>query len=463
MRYRVFLTVLLTLLLSLSKESVPTETPNPSATTTQTTSESVPTETPNPSATTTQTTSESVPTETPNPSATTTQTTSESVPTETPNPSATTTQTTSESVPTETPNPSATTTQTTSGNFCNPDPCGQKLATCIALNSTFTCQCQYGFYYRNKDCHRGKLFPGVITLEGLYSNSVQILNSVQYEEVYQNVTKFFKDAFSSLMDFEQTVIVKIQPQEESRASLRMKVTVANLFMENTMVDNKTVNSVIKAAEEKSTYVSDYSSTTYCEVFNCDTQTTHCKENVFPKCICKNGFSKTEWDDRSCSDCSEDCSAEENEYCAKEKGVPVCKCLPNFEKKNAKCVSCSVGYSGENCKNNSELILIIVGTVFGAIILILVIVITIVSVRAKHKQDPEKKKLIKSGYANPNTSDDRQTTMFPRVQTTSGHANPGYQPNNPYEMRSSNGRRFPERDYDDMYEISREPEGFRVRY
>lgn len=38
-----------------------------------------------------------------------------------------------------------------------------------------------------------------------------------------------------------------------------------------------------------------------------------------------------------TDCSKDCSAEENKYCAKEKGTPTCKCMPNFEKKNDKCV------------------------------------------------------------------------------------------------------------------------------
>ncbi|KFQ21366.1 hypothetical protein N331_05213, partial [Merops nubicus] len=48
----------------------------------------------------------------------------------------------------------------------------------------------------------------------------------------------------------------------------------------------------------------------------------------------------------------------------------------------------------------------------------------------------KKSLIKSRYSNSNPSDDRQTTIFPRVQTTSGHVNTGYQPNNPYEMRSA---------------------------
>ncbi|KFP43179.1 hypothetical protein N324_00346, partial [Chlamydotis macqueenii] len=53
----------------------------------------------------------------------------------------------------------------------------------------------------------------------------------------------------------------------------------------------------------------------------------------------------------------------------------------------------------------------------------------------------RKSLIKSKYSDSNTSDDRQTMMFPRVQTTSGHANPGYQPNNPYEVHSANRSRF----------------------
>ncbi|KFZ50530.1 hypothetical protein N338_12334, partial [Podiceps cristatus] len=53
----------------------------------------------------------------------------------------------------------------------------------------------------------------------------------------------------------------------------------------------------------------------------------------------------------------------------------------------------------------------------------------------------KKRLMKYGYSNPDESVHRETMMFPRVQTTSGHANPGYQPNNPYEMHSANRGRF----------------------
>ncbi|XP_009639124.1 mucin-13 [Egretta garzetta] len=349
------------------------------------------------------------------------------------------------------------------GDLCHLDPCGKKLAQCVVLNSNFTCLCQYGFYYSDKDCHRGLIFPGVITVKGSYSDNVQIVNSVEYEEVFQNTTNFFRDALGELPGFVQTVIVEIQPLEKGRTARPMSVTVTNLFRENSDVNNETVTSAIMNATGSSSYVSHYRGASYCAAFNCDERTTTCEESMFPKCICQSPYSKTKWDDRSCSDCSKNCSEEENEYCAKEKGVPVCKCMPDFKKKDGKCVSCPVGYSGENCKNDRELILIIVGTVFGAIILSLVIAVSVVSVRAKHKQDPEKKRLIKSEYSNPNTSEDRQTTMFPRVQTTtSGHTNPGYQPNNPYQMRSSDRGRFPNRDYDDLYEASREPEGFRMQ-
>ncbi|XP_010085819.1 PREDICTED: mucin-13, partial [Pterocles gutturalis] len=346
------------------------------------------------------------------------------------------------------------------GNLCNPNPCGTNLAECVALNSISVCQCRYGYYYSDKDCHRGKIYPGVITLKDSYSDSVQTINSVQYQEVFQNVTAFFKNAFHNLSSYAQTVIVEILPLKEGRAALPRSVVVINLFMENSTVNNETVTSAIEKATTNSSYVSQYRGTTYCAVFNCDPETTECIEDMFPMCTCQTGFSKTEWDERSCSDCS-NCSAEENKYCAKENGVPTCKCMSNFEMKNGKCVFCPVGYSGDNCNNNRELILIIVGTVFGAIILILAIAISIISIRAKHKKDPERKSLIKSGYSNPNAFDDRETTIFPRVQTTSGHANPGYQPNNPYEMRSTNRDGFPERDYD-LYDISREPEGFRTR-
>ncbi|XP_065527463.1 mucin-13 [Lathamus discolor] len=343
-------------------------------------------------------------------------------------------------------------------DFCNPDPCGKKMARCVALNSNYTCQCQYGFYYSSGNCHSGIIFPGVVTLTGSYSSSVQIVNSLEYEEVFKNITLWFKDAFKDLDGFAETVIMEIQLiQIESRASSQVSLTVTNLFKDNSNVTNVTVTDAIYAEMDESSYVSAYTVTTYCAAFKCDMQTTRCEDAMYPECLCKDGFAKTDWDERSCSDCSESCSSEQNKYCERVGAVPTCKCMANFEKKDDSCVPCSVGYSGEDCMDNTELILIIVGTVLGAIILSLLIAVSIVSARNKHRQDPEQKRLIKSGHSNSNTYADGQTRMFPRVQTTSGHMNPGYQPNNPYEMSSTNRDQ-----YDDLYEISREREGFRMQ-
>lgn len=44
----------------------------------------------------------------------------------------------------------------------------------------------------------------------------------------------------------------------------------------------------------------FKETSHCAVFDCDSATTECQESEYPECKCKNGLSKTEWDDRSCS-------------------------------------------------------------------------------------------------------------------------------------------------------------------
>ncbi|XP_037999260.1 mucin-13 isoform X5 [Motacilla alba alba] len=364
--------------------------------------------------------------------------------------------------------PDATSTPTV--DFCHGDPCRTSSATCVSLQSSYMCVCQYGYYYTNENCYKGKIYPVSIAVNASYSENLQIANSTEFQELLNNVTEFFREAFKHLSGYTETVIRKIQPLKESRnAAPGLNVTVTNLFTKNSSVTKATVSAAIKKAiENDPSFVGSWEEGRHCDIYKCDLRTTTCVEEKgeeegeeFPECKCKPDLEKTEWDDRSCSVCSQNCSAAKHKYCVQEEGGPTCKCMINFKKEAGECVACSVGYSGEDCTDNSELILIIVGTVFGAIILCLVIAVSVVSVRAKHKQNPEKRSLIKSGYSDMNTSEDRPS-MFPRVQTTSGHANPGYQPNNPYEMRSANRDRFPERDYDDLYEISREPMGFRTQ-
>ncbi|XP_068543674.1 mucin-13 isoform X12 [Anas acuta] len=371
-----------------------------------------------------------------------------------------TTNETEGNITTTTVTPAATTTTKPSSDPCNTNPCGTNSAKCISLFSDYVCECPYGFYYDSSTCYPGKIFPGTITLAGTYSKDIETVNSSQYQEMSEKLTAFFEAAFN-LTDYKQTVIVKVDVTTGNTRSENsgVSITVMNIFEKNTKETTETVTNLIREEANRSNSAYLYSNTSHCAVFDCDSATTECQESEYPECKCKNGLSKTEWDDRSCSDCSSDCSANNNKYCAKTNGVPECYCMTNFKREDEKCVSCPVGYSGQNCENNFELILIIVGTVFGAIILCLVVAVSVVSVRAKHSKDPEKKSLIKPGHSNPDTSS--ETRIFPRIQTTSGHGNPGYQPN-PYEARSSNRNRFLDGDYDDVYDMSREPEGFRMQ-
>ncbi|KAF4796996.1 mucin 13, cell surface associated [Turdus rufiventris] len=273
----------------------------------------------------------------------------------------------------------------------------------------------------------GKAFPANIAVNTSYTDSIQTVNSAEYEDMFNKLSKFFKEAFSQLDGYKETVIGKIQLPSKSRSSVPLSVTVTNVFTADSNVTNTSVAEAVQNATTGESYVSSYVEAKNCDVYQCDTKTTVCDEEG-PQCKCLPDLEKTEWDDRSCSVIS-----------AQDQSRMVVF---------ADEANCPVGYSGEDCADNTELILIIVGSVLGAIILILVIVVSVVSVRAKSKQNPESKSLIKSGYSDANTSDDRPRT-FPRVQTTSGHTNPGYQPNNPYEMRSKNRDHYPERDYDDM--------------
>ncbi|XP_071602313.1 mucin-13 [Heliangelus exortis] len=454
-------------------ESPTTTTTEPPTTTTTgspttTTAEPPTTTTAEPPTTTTTGSPTTTTTESP-----TTTTTGSPTTTTTGSPTTTTTgspTTTTAEPPTITTTGSPTTTGTTSsavttptaGNTCKPSFCG--LAKCIALYSNYTCQCPYGYYYNNKRCDTGKTFPGVITLNEMYNDNIQNRDSEEYEIIYKKIKNFFQNAFKDLKDakdFMETVIVVIELQQ-NRAANKINVVVTNLFVETTNVDNIAVSTAVENELNNSPYVSGYQETTNCAAFDCDFRTTKCNDDSgFPECVCLNGFAKSKYDDRSCSECSDSCAAEENEYCAIGKDGPSCRCLPNYQRDGETCVPCPVGYSGDNCSNNAELILIIVGTVLGALVLTLIVTVSVVSVRAKHKRDPEEKNLINPGYSNTYTPDGKQTTMFPRVQTTSGHGNPGYQPNNPYEMSSTNRGRLPERDYDDVYHASREPEGFRM--
>lgn len=128
------------------------------------------------------------------------------------------------------------------------------------------------------------------------------------------------------------------------------------------------------------------------------------------------------------------------------GTAVCVCLPGYQKDvQDNCQECAFGYSGDDCKDQFQLILVIVGTIAG--VLILGMAIALIIVRSKKQKDDEEQNLIENDFQNLRLQ--QQTTgfinpgaegsLFPKVRANFSR---DHQLQNPYV----NQRGMPRPDY-----------------
>ncbi|XP_067405709.1 mucin-13 isoform X2 [Emydura macquarii macquarii] len=348
----------------------------------------------------------------------------------------------------ELPTTTAPPTTTESPLPCAKKPCGRSTAQCINLYQDYRCQCPYGYYYAPELCKEGRVFPGRFTLNVIYDANMAIVNSLEYAKLYRNVTDFFNTTFENEKDFEETIIVNVtqvlaKAKIQSRAATsKTEVTVMNIFNMNINLNSTDVADLITAAMNNTLmFISNsYVALRSCDVYSCDEATTTCDEpDGTPTCNCKQGLSKKNTDDRACLACDSTCSEENNTHCFVDKNrIPVCQCLPNFKKKDGKCVACALGYSGVNCSNSFLLILIIVAVICGAVILGLIIGLICTSRRTKRPRNPEKRNLLKEDYSNKReprgltsaTKSAANDKIFPMIQTSSAaQENRGFEVSN----------------------------------
>lgn len=128
------------------------------------------------------------------------------------------------------------------------------------------------------------------------------------------------------------------------------------------------------------------------------------------------------------------------------GKAVCVCLPGYQEDAQKnCQECAFGYSGVDCKDQFQLILVIVGIIAG--ILIFGMAIALIIVRSKKQKDVEEQNLIENDFQNLRLQ--QQTTgfinpgaegsIFPKVRANFSR---DHQLQNPYEIQ----RGVPRPDY-----------------
>ncbi|KAM5333162.1 mucin-13 isoform 2-T3 [Glossophaga mutica] len=309
---------------------------------------------------------------------------------------------------------SATTTAppTAPAGTCQNDSCAGG-SYCVNLNTTHFCQCIDGYYYNSSSCKKGKIFPGMIQVKTPGTSDLKNEKSINYQNLYMEVNKFFKDVFANF-DYGQTVIQRVSVSAPARSQMRagdniVNVTVVNIFAEDTEVNEMTISNAIRNATSNGSSITNYISQDRCEFYGC-VKESDCS-NVF-QCKCQAGYERPNPFIATClpvsQKCPHACNSKSHTQClVKEDGSLDCVCLAGYKKDDQeKCQACAFGYNGVNCEDNFQLILIILVPIAG--VLILGMVIALVFVRSKKTKDTEEQNLIENDFQNLRL---QQTTGF----------------------------------------------------
>ncbi|XP_069838579.1 mucin-13 isoform X2 [Dendropsophus ebraccatus] len=375
----------------------------------------------------------------------------------------------------KTNNPSDTTTEKSTASVttakppsCSDNPCG-KGSTCLQLYDTYECQCPLNYRYdvTNKTCTGGKSFYGEFILKGVTFDSSPA--SEAYTALYREVLNVSAVSFTGQQDYLGTVVLKMSAvASKSQTRNRRSVTdvsakVTQLFSTGTKLTEAEVTDAIK----KNLQVAEYSARTICNGFYCDEATTECQptpDGQGATCTCLNGFysSSVEHAVTTCRDCSPDCYLDNTRYCNLDsKSVSSCDCRPGYKINKDTCQKCDFGYSGVNCEDNYQLILVIVGVVLGVAVLALLGAVIGVAVSSKKgKKYEDRTALINRDETAFGNGSPAPIRLFPKVQAKPdlGAVNNGA---NVYDDNEEYNRNIPKRDYDEnpWYEMAKKERNY----
>ncbi|XP_077129452.1 mucin-13 isoform X2 [Ranitomeya variabilis] len=340
-------------------------------------------------------------------------------------------------------------------------------STCIQLYKQYECRCPPNYYYSPEEtCSGGESFYGEFTISGQNFNPNP--ESAEYTDIYTAVMTQCRKVLSGLQH-RGTVILemraasyKSQPRS-GRTPGNVIAKVINMFLKGTVTADK-VHQALEVPSEAFTYTRH----SICDGFFCDAETTDCEatpDGQGASCTCKEGkFSSSAAPEvTSCRDCDPKCYETEGAYCklAAKTGAS-CACIPGYKGSgDNKCQKCDFGYSGENCTDNFQLMLVIVGVVLGAAVVALwgaVIAVTVSSKKGKKQSD--RATLIEKEEAPFSGDSPAPARLFPKVQAKIdlGEVNKGA---NVFEDYEEYSRNLPKRDYEEnpWYEMAKQDRNY----
>ncbi|XP_068439564.1 mucin-13-like [Clinocottus analis] len=284
---------------------------------------------------------------------------------------------------------------------CEEKPCKDG-STCEPRNNqSFVCLCLVGdnYDYDSNRCVSAKVFPGLLQLPNLiYLESMSDNTSPEFQEASSTITQHLDEVFKDNKGSSQVVKLSVLSSKVlSRSTLNgIEATVDIIFKADVNINTSSVEDKIKAA-----------GCTDCPLENpCDTETTICNSTDGDfKCTCSANYFETDLSNRVCIPC------------------PIGKQISEDSKK---CIPCTFGYSGLNCKETWKLTLVIVGSVFGGLLLIMLILLPVLVLKSSKKSSKKDKHadIGKPYVSHPPAKQPLVNSNFDKSQTTSvnGQAN-----------------------------------------
>ncbi|XP_024141576.1 mucin-13 [Oryzias melastigma] len=251
---------------------------------------------------------------------------------------------------------------------CNPNPCGGG-STCEPRADDFVCLCLPGDSYIDNLCQKAKVFPGQVDVPGLtYVEELKDKTSTAFKTESEKIIAKMDKAFEGNTDYIGCVVVEFRQKQTRMTRAGDAEAVVDLsFKSDSDVTGKDVENSINTCEDCGV---DFVATDLCERNSCDVDSTKCtaSEGSF-SCVCQDGYIKSGYTERLCLACPSGQKAVDSESCD----------------------DCTFGYSGFNCSENWQLILVIVGAVLGVLTLSFLIALIVVSVKSPKKKSKKKSK------------------------------------------------------------------------
>ncbi|KAK2820387.1 hypothetical protein Q5P01_023346 [Channa striata] len=252
---------------------------------------------------------------------------------------------------------------------CDINPCGRGSTCEVRGDQSFVCLCLAGEVYNDErnTCDNAKVFPGQLGLPKLrYNPKMSDKTSQEFNETSQNITDELSNIYSNSEGYIGSIVLELLPipsRKDVSSFEGVSASVEITFNEMSDITTEEVVQTITTAQEcRDCFLSgsSFNETDLCTKNPCDQETTDCLSmNGSFNCTCIESYIKTDFSGRMCIACPSGQQAQGS----------------------FKCVDCPFGYSGFNCNESWQLIVVIVVSVLSGLLLITLIYLPIVAMKS----------------------------------------------------------------------------------